>query len=74
MHWLIAKGASPNQPDDRGWTAVHQAASRGNERMLQAVLDAGGDRGRKTKDGHTPLDIARLQKVVKMVKALMKSA
>jgi ankyrin repeat protein len=74
MHWLIAHGASPNTPDERGWTAVHQAASRGNERMLQAVLDAGGDRHAKTKEGHTPLDVARMQKAVKMVKFLMKSA
>jgi len=74
MHWLIAQGASPNTPDERGWTAMHQAASRGNERMLQGVLDAGGDRTAKTKDGHTPLDVARLQKAVKMVKFLMKSA
>jgi len=74
MHWLIAQGASPNTSDERGWTAMHQAASRGNERMLQGVLDAGGDRTAKTKDGHTPLDVARLQKAVKMVKFLMKSA
>ncbi len=73
MYWLIAQGASPNEPDDRGWTAVHQAASRGNERMLQAVLDAGGDRHRKTKEGHTPLDIARLQRAAKIVKYLDRS-
>ncbi len=41
--WLLAQGASPNLPDSRGWTATHQAASRGNRRLLQAVLDAGGD-------------------------------
>jgi hypothetical protein len=74
MHWLIANGADPNVPDARGWTAVHQAASRGNERMLQAVLDAGGNIQRKTKDGHTPLDVARARKVAKIVKYLTKSA
>jgi ankyrin repeat protein len=73
MYWLIEKGASPNIPDDRGWTAVHQAASRGNEQMLKAVLDAGGDRSAKAKDGHTPLDIARLQKVARVVRYLTKS-
>ncbi len=30
--WLLERGANPNLPDARGWTAVHQAASRGNER------------------------------------------
>ena len=42
--WLLDHGANPNLPDARGWTAVHQAASRGNQRMLRAVLDHGGDR------------------------------
>ncbi|MGO9259488.1 MAG: ankyrin repeat domain-containing protein [Bryobacteraceae bacterium] len=56
--WLLARGASPNIADERGWTAVHQAASRGNLRLLEAVLDAGGDRGRRDRTGDTPLDIA----------------
>jgi ankyrin repeat protein len=30
--WLLDRGANPNLADDRGWTAVHQAASRGNTR------------------------------------------
>ena len=72
--WLLHHGANPNLADGRGWTALHQAASRGNERMLQAVLDAGADPKKKTVDGHTPLDIARLQKVTRAVKQLMKSA
>jgi ankyrin repeat protein len=44
---------------DYGWTAVHQAASRGNERMLRAVLEAGGDERRPDKRGATPIEIAR---------------
>ena len=28
MTWMLEHQASPNVPDDRGWTAVHQAASR----------------------------------------------
>jgi ankyrin repeat protein len=56
--WLMERGASPNVTDDAGWTAVHQAASRGNARVLAAVLDAGGDRRRKDKKGCTPLVIA----------------
>jgi ankyrin repeat protein len=51
--------ADPNVADDRGWTAVHQAASRGNEKMLKALLDAGGDAKRKDRQGYTPLVIAR---------------
>ncbi len=68
--WLLEKGASPNLPDERGWTALHQAASRGNERMMKALLAAGGDRTRKDANGHTPLAIAVLARKAKMVELL----
>jgi ankyrin repeat protein len=58
--WLLEHGASPNIADDRGWTAVHQAASRGNARMLAAVLAAGGDRERRSSLTLTPLQVAQL--------------
>jgi ankyrin repeat protein len=65
--WLLAHNASPNLADvENGWTAVHQAASR----IMQAVLDAGGDPGRRDKQGRTPVDIARLAGRDKLV-ALM---
>jgi ankyrin repeat protein len=35
--WLLEKGASPHVRDARGWTAVDQARSRGNKRMLEAL-------------------------------------
>ncbi len=57
--WLLEKGASPNLADDRGWTALHQAAARGNEGLVKALLDAGGDTALKSKDGKMPSDIAR---------------
>jgi len=56
--WLLERRADPNLPDARGWTAVHQAASRGNERMMRAVLEAGGDLTRRDNSGDTPMDIA----------------
>jgi ankyrin repeat protein len=65
--WLLEQGASPNVPDERGWTAVHQAASRGNVRMLRAVLDAGGNAQRQDKDGNLPRDVAKSEKVVEML-------
>jgi ankyrin repeat protein len=52
--WLASLGADANIPDDRGWTAMHQAASRGNRRMWDALLAAGGDAKHKAKDGATP--------------------
>jgi hypothetical protein len=68
--WLLAHGASANVPDRAGWTAVHQAASRGNARMLQAALRAGGDPARKDKRGHTPLDVARIMRREKLLALL----
>jgi ankyrin repeat protein len=68
--WLLERGASPNLTDAQGWTAVHQAASRGNEKMMKAVLHAGGDSGLKDKDGNTPLDIARAKRHPKLVAIL----
>jgi uncharacterized protein len=64
--WLLEQGASPNVPDERGWTAVHQAASRGNVRMLRAVLDAGGDAQRRDKEGKKPRDLTTSEKVVEV--------
>jgi ankyrin repeat protein len=56
---LLSKRASPNAPDDRGWTAVHQAVSRGNLKMLEDLMEAGGDATVKDRDGRTPRDMAR---------------
>jgi ankyrin repeat protein len=68
--WLLAHGANPNLPDPSGWTAVHQATSRGNERMLRSVLEAGGDVTRRDKLGRTPLDVAKIMKRAKLIPML----
>ncbi|MEK6300939.1 MAG: ankyrin repeat domain-containing protein [Acidobacteriota bacterium] len=68
--WLLDHGASANRGDAQGWTARHQAASRGNERMMKAVLAAGGDPSRKDLEGNTPLDIAKAKRYVKLVALL----
>ena len=47
---------------------MHQAASRGNERVLRAVLNAGGDKTRRDKDGQAPRDLTRKDKVAEMLK------
>ncbi len=61
--WLMERGANPNLVDDRGWTAVHQAASRGNARMLAAAVKAGGDVDKKAKDGTTPRALAKTKRL-----------
>ena len=65
--WLLERKASPNVPDERGWTAVHQAVSRGNLRTLRAVLDAGGDPTRRNTDGHMPRDVTQSEKLAEML-------
>lgn len=72
--WLLGRGASPNIADSKqGWTAAHQAASRGNERMMRAVIQAGADLRRRDKQGYTPLVIAQTSGRAKLV-ALMSAA
>jgi ankyrin repeat protein len=68
--WLLERGASPNLPDERGWTAVHQAASRGNERMLRACLAAGGDPFARDKAGLVPAQVALLMRKPKLAAIL----
>ena len=68
--WLLAMGASPNVPDPDGWTAVHQAVSRGNERLLRALLEHGGDRTARNAAGKTPLHLARAKGKAKIVAVL----
>jgi len=67
MTWLLKQRASPNVPDSRGWTAVHQAASRGNLRMLRAVLEAGGDPRRGDKEGRLPRDVTQSKKLAELL-------
>ena len=67
--WLLQRKAGPNIPDERGWTAMHQAASRGNVRILRAVLDAGGDPKRRDKQGRTPRDVTTSVKLAEMLAA-----
>jgi ankyrin repeat protein len=69
MTWLLEHKASPNVPDERGWTAVHQAASRGNVHIMRTVLEAGGDPRRRDKEGRTPRDVTLSGKLAEMLMA-----
>ena len=35
--WLLTRGARVDLTDDRGWTAIDQAISRGNKGMIEAI-------------------------------------
>ncbi len=68
--WLLPRQRDLNIADKRGWTALHQAASRGNLRVVQALIAAGADLSRRDAKGATPLDIARAGRKPKIVAAL----
>lgn len=56
---LLIAGASPDELDDMGRTALHIAAeSDDGEAMLQSLLDAGADPSRRDLFGDAPLDVA----------------
>jgi len=53
-----------------GWTALHQAASRGNARMVEALIAAGAEIYRIDHAGRTPYDVAKAAPL----KALLRKA
>ncbi|MCI0436468.1 MAG: ankyrin repeat domain-containing protein, partial [Gemmatimonadetes bacterium] len=59
LRLLIAAGADVNQPNDRGWTPLHQAAYRNDVAMVSALLAAGARVDAEAHgEGGTPLAIA----------------
>ena len=68
--WLLAHGADPNRAQgmdgstSAGWTALHQAASRGNAKMVEDLMTAGADMTCKDAAGRTPADVTRMKAVL----------
>ena len=61
VSWLIARGADVNARGPGGRTAAHFAAERNTgPRTLAVLVEGGADLSLRDDDGHTPLDIARL--------------
>jgi ankyrin repeat protein len=69
--WLLEKGADPNTARDKNlWTPLHQAASRGNARIVSALLERGASSKARDRDGKTPLDVAREKKRTAVLEVL----
>ncbi len=55
---LLARGASPNEVDLRGWTPLMQAAEMENTEIIEVLLSNGGDPNLAGYEGTTPLHVA----------------
>ena len=59
MRELLQAGADPDEPNDRGWTALHQAAYRNDPHMVELLLATGARVDLSAHgDGGTPLTVA----------------
>jgi len=61
MKLLLARGADVNATNANGETAMHGAAQRGADRVVQFLADNGARLDVKNKEGRTPMDEARGQ-------------
>lgn len=71
---LLAAGADPDVDRRGGWTALHEAASRGNLPLVRLLLRWEADPGAESDDGRTPVDTAREEGEVEVVAALERAA
>jgi len=55
---LLCPGLVNCQPAGR-WTALHQAAEKGNRRAVQFLLEHGASVSLRTRDGFMPVDVAK---------------
>ncbi|CAK9135605.1 unnamed protein product [Ilex paraguariensis] len=71
LHQLLRRGLDPNESDSNGRTALHIAASKGNENCVLLLLDYGADPNTRDSDGNVPLWEAILNShdlVIKLLK------
>lgn len=70
---LIEGGASLNEKDEAGQTALHVAASRGALRTVQLSLQRGSDKDAVDEECRKPIEIAAAGGHADVVKALIES-
>ena len=48
-----------NAADTNGWTPLHESLTGNSEAILELLIEKGSDVNAKTKDGRTPLELAK---------------
>lgn len=56
---VLEAGAKPNAQQQRGFTALHEAALKGNSALIELLLRHGADPGLANEEGTYPADLAR---------------
>ncbi len=65
---MIGSGVAVNERDQMGYTPLHLAAIRGNQTIVEALLDQGADRNARDFYGRTPFMLALREGHVEMAR------
>ncbi|KZW03526.1 ankyrin, partial [Exidia glandulosa HHB12029] len=71
VKYLLETGAEVDKPDPNGWTALHIAASAGNDATVMALLEGGADPKRGNDKGLTALHYAASKSRIEIGKILI---
>ena len=71
VKWFLERGANAAYEDNRGWNALHSAASSGDPETIDHILTHVPNIESKTADGETPLIIAVRCQTLQGVKCLL---
>jgi ankyrin repeat protein len=70
---MIGSGAAVNERDQMGYTPLHLAAIRGNQTIVEALLDQGADINARDFYGRTPFMLALREGHVEMARFFLES-
>jgi ankyrin repeat protein len=68
--YLLSKGARPNETDNEGLTALHNAVSDGHAKVVKALIAGGADPNLKSAKGYTATSLAQKKNNPEVLAAL----